>query len=940
MIPAFLQTRVARRFFALFVLCAFVPLAAIGIASLSQSRDLMLEQGDQRLAATAKAYGMGVFERLTLAADVAMAVGNGDAAPGGPMALRMYRSLGTVDPDGVAVPIMGNLEAPPLSAADRARLDSGKPVVIVRPGEPRASVFLAVPVRGRAGTAMLGEVRTRYLWGPADELPTATEFCAVQDGSRLVMHCHAPGGEGAMREEAKHAPAGWSPTTTWERDGERHRVRRWSQFMGAAFGTSDWTIMASQPERHMLGKLIESRRIFIPVVLLALVLVTWVTMRQARHIVEPVARLVGRARSIGNSQFAERLDLRRNDEFGELGDAFDRMSHRLGRQFASLRALSQIDELILSTQDTTQIVRTILQRVGDMVTADDITLTIFERGDAEQSRTYYVVPGSEGGFLMDRQRVDPAAQLRLQAQPQSRWVDLESEEGGSGYLAHARAHGMKRVLVQPILWRGKACGVFAIGYREERDLEEEEYARVRELADRVAVAVSSAWRDEQLYQQAHFDPLTGTPNRLLFRDRLGIEIVRSQREGHLFALLFIDLDRFKTVNDSFGHSVGDLVLREAAIRIAHCIRASDTVARQGGDEFTVLVTNIQQPEEAWLIAESIVAALSREFAVGGQRCFLSASIGIASYPADGSTAEELLKCADTATHRAKAAGRAQVVFYEERMNAEAVARLTLDRDLRSAIDAGELVMHYQPQLELRTGAIVGCEALVRWHHPTRGLISPVRFIPLAEESGFIDQLGQWTLEMACRQMARWREEGIVLDHVAVNFSPRQFRHRNLPEQIAACVREAGLPPECLEIEITEGLLLDRGETVERALRDLASAGHGIALDDFGTGFSSMSYLKRLPVNTIKIDRIFIDGMEPGSDAEAIVAAVIAMSHALGKGVIAEGVETEEQASVLRRLRCDQIQGYLVSAALPPQQFAEFLRRSAQASPLRAPALHG
>jgi len=279
------------------------------------------------------------------------------------------------------------------------------------------------------------------------------------------------------------------------------------------------------------------------------------------------------------------------------------------------------------------------------------------------------------------------------------------------------------------------------------------------------------------------------------------------------------------------------------------------------------------------------------------------------------------------------------VFYEEKMNTEALTRLTLDRDLRVAIQRGELEMHYQPQLDLRTGLIRGAEALLRWRHPTKGLISPVRFIPLAEESGFIEQLGQWTLARVCEQMGRWRAEGIVLEQVAVNFSPRQFRRRNVVDQVAHCIAEARIPASCLEIEITEGLLLDRGETVEGALRDLANAGHLIALDDFGTGFSSMSYLKRLPVNTLKIDRVFIVGMEPGSDAEAIVAAIIAMAHALGKTVIAEGVETEQQAEVLRRLRCDEIQGFLVSPALPAQQFAAFVRSFRQSDSPRAAALH-
>jgi diguanylate cyclase len=444
------------------------------------------------------------------------------------------------------------------------------------------------------------------------------------------------------------------------------------------------------------------------------------------------------------------------------------------------------------------------------------------------------------------------------------------------------------------------------------------------------VAVSSARRDEQLYLQAHFDPLTGAPNRLLFKDRLQLEIARSQREGQIFALLFIDLDHFKGVNDSFGHSMGDLVLREAAARISRCVRASDTVSRLGGDEFTVMLTNLHHPQEAWLISEAIIASLSKEFQIGKQQCFLSASIGIASYPADGAGPEELLKSADTAMYRAKAGGRAQVVFFEERMNEEAVARLTLDNDLRVAIERNELVMHYQPQVDLASGDIVAAEALVRWKHPTRGLISPLRFIPLAEESGYIERLGQWAMEQSCAQMARWRESGLDIEHVAVNVSPRQFRKRDLVVFIQRCIAQEGLPAKCLEIEITEGLLLDRGEAVEGMLRELAAAGHGIALDDFGTGFSSMSYLKRFPVSTIKIDRVFVEGLGAEGDSEAIIAAIIAMSHALGKKVIAEGVETDAQAAVLRRLGCDRIQGFVVSAALAAEDFTGFFhaRRAA------------
>ena len=315
-----------------------------------------------------------------------------------------------------------------------------------------------------------------------------------------------------------------------------------------------------------------------------------------------------------------------------------------------------------------------------------------------------------------------------------------------------------------------------------------------------------------------------------------------------------------------------------------------------------------------------MAALSREIVVGEHRCFLSASIGIASYPDDGTSAEELLKSADTAMYRAKAGGRGQGVFYEQKMNEEAVARVSLDRDLRVALDRGELVLHYQPLWDLRTGAIVSAEALVRWNHPGRGLILPSRFIALAEDSGFIETLGQWIVAEACRQIRVWRDQGLMLGHVSVNVSPRQFRRRGIVEFMRRTVAQAGIPPECLQIEVTEGLLMERGEAVEGVLHEIAALGHGIALDDFGTGFSSMAYLKRFPVHCIKIDRAFIDGLEHSADSEAIVSAIIAMSHALGKIVIAEGVETEAQAMLLRSLRCDHAQGFLLSKALSPAEF--------------------
>jgi diguanylate cyclase (GGDEF)-like protein len=913
---------VARRLFLLFILSALLPLATIAILSLVQGRSMMLEQGDQRISAAAKSYGMDLFERLLLAADLTLTVST--KGPGNDAVTRILRSVTIVDAGGKARQVMGDLQPPPLQAAARSRLEDGKPVLVIAGEAAHPMILVAARLPRSGGAYAIGEVAPTFLWGPMDEAPAATELCVAQETSRRILHCHAAGGEGALRQFATTAVPD-AAAVTWERDGETYRGRAWGQFMRAGLGTEDWLVLASQPEQLHLAPLEKFRRLYIPVVLLALLLVTWFTIRQSRSIVEPVALLAERARGIGRNEFDARLGLVRDDEFGELAAAFDQMTERLGRQFASLNALAEIDGLILSAQDTTQVIRTVLQRLGNAVAADFVTLTLFERESRATARTYYMAPGPGEGFQVSQKRVTPEQIGALESDAASRWVAL----GGAGpvpfFLEQASAQGMAHAFFEPIAWRGSVCGAIVLGYLPGSDTSDEEKRRARELADRVAVAVASAWRDEQLYLQAHFDVLTGAPNRLLFKDRLGVEIVRSQRQESGFALLYIDLDRFKGINDSLGHSVGDLVLCEAAARIALCIRASDSMSRLGGDEFTVMLTDLDHVRDARPIAEAIVAALSREFVVAGNHCFLSASVGIASYPADGDTVEALLKSADTAMYRAKAGGRAQVVFFEERMNAEAVARLNLDRDLRKAIERGELAMHYQPKVDLRTGEIRSAEALVRWYHPTRGLISPVLFIPLAEETGLIEELGLWTMQQSCRQVNRWREQGIALDHVAVNVSPAQFRRQTLVDTIAACVAAAGLQPSCLEIEITEGLLLDQGPAVEGALRALSAAGHRIALDDFGTGFSSMSYLKRFPVDTVKIDRTFVDGLEDGADSEAIVSAIIAMSHALGKKVVAEGVETEGQAEILRRLRCDQIQGFLIAPAIPPDEFVEFVR---------------
>jgi diguanylate cyclase len=918
----FFTGRVARQVFLLFVLSAFVPFALIAALSYVQVRQLHLQSGQQRLAVASKQYGLGVYERLLSASEIAR---NAADFPDGSWRTRKlaeprFRALGFVDARGRITPLLGSVRAPVLDAASRERLAQGKPLVRIVPQEGTARIVLVQPAAG--GTVLVGELDPDYLWGESDLLPAATDVCVIAETPRVVLHCSAPMPDKVLAD-IRNAPSEYAfKSLGWTAEGKVHRSVVWAEFMGAEFGTDDWLYVLSQPESYHLELASELDDFFLPVAVLALLVAVLLSSRQIRAILIPVEQLAGGARRVAQRDFSARVDVRSKDEFGELAQAFNTMSERLGRQFAVLAALAEVDRMILSTPETEQVIRLVIEHVAGLLSADCAGVTLLDRDNADLARTY-VLPARTGVEIsMTRQQLSVRDRRALQASPEFAWTPLADR----AYLAPLHDLGMgDMAYVQSIVWRNAVCGVLALGYRNPPAINDEDRKQISDFADRVAVAISSAWRDEQLYQQAHFDALTGLPNRLLLKDRVNLEIARCQRADSAFALLFIDLDHFKNVNDTLGHSFGDRVLKETAARISRCVRASDTVSRLGGDEFVVILSQPQHVRDASKVGEHIVRELSEPFVIDDQSCFLSASIGIASFPRDGTSAETLIRNADSAMYRAKAEGRAQVAHFEEEQNAKNVERVSIDRELRSAIERGELELQYQPQVDLATDEIECAEALLRWKHPAFGMVPPAQFIPIAEEFGYIEHIGEWLVREACTQLKTWRAQGIPLKRLALNVSGRQFRTDRLVKVVRECTRSASIPPALLEVEITEGVLVDQHGGAERVLQELAGMGVEVSLDDFGTGFSSMAYLKRFPVHKIKIDRAFIEGLGRDKDSQAIVASIIAMSHALGKIVVAEGVETAAQAAILRKLRCDQAQGYHLSYPLSAHQFADFVR---------------
>jgi diguanylate cyclase (GGDEF)-like protein len=460
--------------------------------------------------------------------------------------------------------------------------------------------------------------------------------------------------------------------------------------------------------------------------------------------------------------------------------------------------------------------------------------------------------------------------------------------------------------------------------------EQDARARRAELESMVA----SRTRDlesanTQLRHLATHDSLTGLPNRTLLDDRLSQAMALADRNKSSFAAMVLDLDRFKFINDSLGHRAGDALLCEVARRLSFCVRTCDTVARTGGDEFVLVLSSITGREEAEQVGARILTALAQSVQVSGVAVRVTPSLGIAYYPNDAQNAEDLVACADAAMYCAKERGRNNMQRFEPSMSAQGKAHVQLESDLHEALKLGQFELHYQPKADITTGLIHSAEALIRWRHPTRGLVPPNDFIPLAERNGMIVALGDWVLREACRQCRAWQNEGMPALRIAVNVAAAQFRHGSLLDTVRGALRAAHLDASCLELELTESAVMTNPEESTQILEQLRAEGVLVSVDDFGTGYSSMGYLRQFPIDKLKIDRSFIRDFARQAKDASIVQAIISLAHDLKLKVVAEGVETGEQLRQLASMQCDQYQGYHLSAALEPAAFADLVRSKQQ-----------
>ncbi|MDO8388538.1 MAG: EAL domain-containing protein [Polaromonas sp.] len=927
----FLRSAVARRVFFLFFLSAFVPAVMLAALSYGHVRGVVSDYAQRQLAQTGSAHASALHDRLLAAhfilnANAAEIRAGHKVTNANQFALqRIFRRTYLITRDNVALPLgPPSGENPPrIDPRAAAHLAKGE-VALLLHGPAAGAPWLAVTMDSAQTESgvLVAELDPAYLWGDREEISYQTNICVLTVDA-VVLYC----------SDEKIKAAATSVALPGD-DAHPGNVKGWLSatsvlFLKPKFGAADWTVVALRPGGLAIASLTQVTQTILGVTLLTLLLVALLSVVQIRRTLVPLERLIEGTQRIAREEFERPVEVERNDEFGELARSLNSMSSRLGQQIGAMRALSEIDQEILSHLDIEQIIARVQARLLEILPNAVVGAIVFDCM-SDQFGTAYLRQSTHAQPTQVQVPLEARHLLDCARHHDGLWLDVNGPDIPN-FVAMLARLGASHCFTVPVFWRNEIRGALGIGVVHQQDVSDETIKQARDLGNRVGVALAAHAREAQLVLRAHHDDLTGLPNRALLHERLQQELAHARRNGAQLALLFLDLDRFKAVNDTLGHDSGDQLLRVAAARLTACVRESDTVARLGGDEFVVLLTGLNNPLQAAALAGQILESLSQPFQISGSESFIGASIGVSVFPADGATADELLKNADIAMYRAKAAGRGRFVFFEESMNIEQHQRALMERELRLAITRNQLFVHYQPRVDLRDGRLLGAEALLRWNHPELGSVSPATFIPLAEDVGLIDDIGLWVLRHVCKQLAVWQATGYSIGAVSVNVSGRQFKSASLFVDVQQALESTGLAPHALELEVTEGVLIDDVESVIDLLARLKQIGVSVALDDFGTGYSSMAYLSRLPIDVLKIDQSFIRNLAQDEDARSIVLAIIAMAHALHKTVVAEGVETLAQAELLRAWGCDEAQGYYFSRPVAASALEEMMTKTMPAA---------
>lgn len=913
---------VGRRILMLFLVAALVPmLFTLGLAQFEISRShSAIATGTMK--SSAKEFGVDIKTHLDYAAQkteqllIEITSGGPESIGDQDYFINDFKNIWDISDDTPAGISRGGSGLFDIHEAELATVRAGKRQLVLT---DQGGFVLLGQTTGRYKSVYAFEVKPETLWGNRDSLPANMEFC-VYSSAGLRIHCTWAAPENVREriiEFGKGPPT--SLTAEFGEAGNEQYAILWQLFLRGSFGAESLEIVATQPKALTKDTSSGLKRMFLPAAALVLVLVSALSYYQIGGNLRPLNYLTRASGRLAGGDFDTRVYVKTGDEFEKLGAAFNNMATRIGQQVTALEAMSDVDRLILAGAKLDEIAKDVVDHLISLSECHAAAVVIRDANSPNN-----VIITSACGNLLHRDRISVQEPKFFEIrEPVQIELDLDT---ASTYPFAKRflEYGQRFVVAIPSMQKNELKGILLLGYKRKIDLLQSGLEQCKDLAGRIAVALSSVEREEALYRQAHFDPLTGLPNRQLLKDRLAQYLASARVDSNCGAILFIDLDRFKEINDIFGHSVGDEVLTKASDRIVAQVRGRDTVARLGGDEFVVLIPNVENDSMVRRTADRLLNALCDSFTVRENDHYMSASIGIAMFPEDGATVETLLKNADAAMYRAKDSGRNRFEFFSKQLNAESRRKITIERDLRSAFQNGDLEVYYQPQFEIATNDVSGAEALLRWRHSKRGAISPAEFIPLAEDSELIVEIGAWVIEQACKDLRSLLERDLHPGSVSINVSARQLADKTFRKAVLQPMRDHGINPAYMQLEVTETTVAQNKDIAVAVLQSLREEGVRVAIDDFGTGYSSLSYLEQMPFDLIKIDKSFISRIGSSRTSDNICRTIIKMAEQLGKESIAEGVETEAQLQFLKDSDCTFMQGFYFSHPLQATDFKEFV----------------
>jgi diguanylate cyclase (GGDEF)-like protein len=910
-----IKSKLGREIYALALLLASAPIILIGSISLVKIESGYRASAEENLANSAKAYGELVHERLKIAEDVANRIAASVATtPHTTESSRQFAGYVVKSANGDELTRTPEFVYPANyveSARRPGRIEVGPP------GD-MGSLTLTRVFDDRTFT---GIIDAAYLWGDRSDFPYAIDFCVLALESTEPLFCSSA--LPSTIAQAAIESTSTRGTFEWEQKDDGFLTTYWELFTEPSVGGPTLRIVASQPTSIALAAVRDFRSVYAPGLLVTIAFTLLASGFYSRRALVPLAQLLAITKKYAKRNFDAKVEFRRDDEFRDVALALKGMASDLKREFETREALAKIDEAILADAGREDLCQGALDRALACTPFDKVELVLYRQNAKNAVFVASRAENTPALFSIAKGDVTThkAAQALSRLKITSRSADREPSQGTA------------QTYSAPITVNHNIVGKLT-GSCERHSPDSLGQEHLGQFADRVAIGLEYIQKSEELRRRAYFDELTGLPNRESCLLRIDQAIDLAKHNNHCVALMFVDLDEFKSVNDSLGHVAGDELIKQAASRLTRCVGYYGFTARLGGDEFAVLVSFSEGEVTHHRIADAIIKALSEPFAVAGSEVILGASVGTAQFPKDGDNQVELLRKADAAMYRAKSSGRSQKADYSMTMGIRIDTQFRIETQLGRALERDELFLVYQPQVDLRTSQAGSAEALLRWRQSEDGHISPAVFIPIAEQSGAIIQIGNWVLYNACAQLRAWQDSGANIHRIAVNVSAKQIRDERFISHVEACMREFEIGEGELELELTESLMADN-DRVTKALAYFKQLGIAISIDDFGTGYSSLSYLRSLAFDTVKIDQSFVRNLPQDNEAAAIVHAVVAMCHTLGKSVVAEGIETDTQLSYLSSARVDIGQGYFLGKPMLPEDYLSWLKaREASAGTVR------